>query len=306
MKRALAVLAILAITTEAASAQTPVPRGRARETAPRAEPPPERRAAPSDDWREIQRQFGQLLQQYPPSVAAVLRADPSLLANESYLAPYAGLSDFLATHPEIAHNPSFFLGPSNLGWDGRWDGGNNRDGGSWVVNNIFEGLFTLLGVLGVVGTIGWLLRSLAEHRRWLRLSKVQTEAHAKLMDRLTSNQDVIAYVQSAAGRRFLEGAPISVSTARPPLSAPVSRILFSLQAGAVVGFGGAGLLLVSRRLAQTSTLGIDIPLFVVGAVAVAVGVGFIASAALAFGISQRLGLFARPTAAGGTDSELGS
>jgi len=305
MRRALAVLAMMAIATEAASAQTPPARGRAREGAPRAEAAPERRGGPPDDWRETQRQFGQMLQQYPPSVAAVLRLDPSLLNNESYLAPYGGLADYLAQHPEIAHNPSFFLGPSNLGWNGRWDGGNSRDGTPWVVENIFSELFTLLGVLGVVGTIGWLLRSLSEHRRWLRLSKVQTEAHAKLMDRLTSNQDVIAYVQSPAGRRFLEGAPISVSTAAPPLSAPVSRILFSLQAGAVVGFGGAGLLLVSRRLAETTTYGIDIPLFVVGAVAVAVGVGFIASAVLAYVISLRLGLFVRPGGAH-SDSDLGS
>lgn len=296
-------MALVAVATQAASAQTPA-RGRARsENAPRAESAPDRRSAPPDDWREIQRQFGQLLQQYPPSVAVVLRLDPSLLVNESYLAPYGGLSDFLSQHQEIAHNPSFFLGPSNIGLDGfmRSEAANSVP---WAIKETFEGLFVLLGVLGVASTIGWLLRTLSEHRRWLRLSKVQTEAHAKLMDRLTSNQDIIAYVQSAAGRRFLEGAPISVSTAARPLSAPVSRILFSLQAGAVVGFGGAGLLLVSRRLAETQSYGVDIPLFVLGAVAVAVGVGFIASAALAFGISQRLGLFPRSAAAG--DSEVGA
>jgi len=126
----------------------------------------------------------------------VLRLDPSLLVNESYLAPYGGLSDFLAQHQEIAHNPSFFLGPSNIGLDGfmRSEAANSVP---WAIKETFEGLFVLLGVLGVASTIGWLLRTLSEHRRWLRLSKVQTEAHAKLMDRLTSNQDIIAYVQSA-------------------------------------------------------------------------------------------------------------
>src|SRR5262245_26836022 len=51
-----------------------------------------------------------ILRQYPPSLADVLRIDPSLLENEAYMAPYPNLATFIRQHPEIARNPSFFLG----------------------------------------------------------------------------------------------------------------------------------------------------------------------------------------------------
>jgi len=39
-------------------------------------------------------------------------------------------------------------------------------------------------------------------------AKVQAEAHTKLLDRLTSNDELLAYVQSSAGSRFLQSAPM--------------------------------------------------------------------------------------------------
>ena len=46
------------------------------------------------------------------------------------------------------------------------------------------------------------------HRRWSRLSKIQTDVHNKLLDRFTSNEDLLAYIQTPVGRKFLESAPI--------------------------------------------------------------------------------------------------
>jgi hypothetical protein len=50
------------------------------------------------------------LDQYPPSLAQVLRLDPSLVSRSDYVAPYPRLAAFLAQHPEVAHNPVFFIG----------------------------------------------------------------------------------------------------------------------------------------------------------------------------------------------------
>ena len=68
-------------------------------------------------------------------------------------------------------------------------------------------------------------------RRWNKLSKVQYEVHSKLLDRFTSNEDLLAYMQTPAGRRFLESAPIRCPTSRDRCGAPFSRILWSVQAG---------------------------------------------------------------------------
>src|SRR5262245_19016487 len=55
-------------------------------------------------------QLEELFERYPPGLRSVLRLDPSLLNNGDYLAPYPALAAFLAQHPEVAHNPSYFVG----------------------------------------------------------------------------------------------------------------------------------------------------------------------------------------------------
>jgi hypothetical protein len=229
------------------------------------------------------------MQQYPPSLVEVLRLDPSLLTNPAYLAPYPALAEFLDQHPEIAHNPGFFVGEAR-----RNDFYNSTDPKLAVIrmmNETLAGVAFLIGFLTVVGTIGWLLRSVIEHRRWLRVSKTHTETHTKLLDRLTSNADLLAYMESPAGRRFLEAAPIPLSSGPRALSAPIGRILWSVQAGCVIAFAGAGLMYSSTRFASNVSLSdIELPLFVMGATAVAIGAGFVVSAVVAYGLSRRLGL----------------
>ena len=44
---------------------------------------------------------------------------------------------------------------------------------------------------------------------------MQYQVHNKLLDRFTSNEDLLAYVQTPAGRRFLESAPIPLQDEAP-------------------------------------------------------------------------------------------
>jgi hypothetical protein len=246
-----------------------------------------------ENARETRQRFQEVLRQYPPSLAEVLRYDPSLLSNEGYLAPYPTLAAFLAQHPEIAHNPGYFVGEYR---ENQWQNDPRRQV-IQLMEGVLAGLAVLTGFITLVSVVGWLLKSLIDYRRWLRLSKIQTEAHSKLLDRLTSNEDLLAYMQSSPGRRFLESAPIPVDPGARPIAAPVGRILWSVQAGLVVAMGGLGLLYVSARI-TSGTSGftpgyaeLSIPLFVMGIVAVALGGGFVLSAIVAYGISRRLGLF---------------
>jgi hypothetical protein len=148
-----------------------------------------------------------------------------------------------------------------------------------------------VAVVAVVGTIlatlAWIIRTLIDYRRWHRLSKVQSEAHAKLLDRFTANDELIAYVQSPAGAKFLQSAPISLDPGTRTLGAPFSRILWSVQAGLVLAAGGLGLYYVSGKVEQD----VMQPLFAMGVLAMSLGVGFVISAAVSFGLSRKLGLF---------------
>jgi hypothetical protein len=154
-------------------------------------------------------------------------------------------------------------------------------------------------VLVMIGMLTWIIRTVIDHRRWLRVSKVQTEVHSKLLDRFTSNQDLLAYVQTPAGRRFLESAPISIDPASRMTGSPVTRILFSVQAGIVLAAVGLGLYTVSRSLAAQD---VAEPLIVVAVLAGALGVGFVLSAFVAYLLSQRLGLLEPTTLGPSSDS----
>jgi hypothetical protein len=136
------------------------------------------------------------------------------------------------------------------------------------------------------------IKTLIEQRRWSRLSKIQTEVHNKLLDRFSANEDLLAYIQTPAGRRFLESAPIPLESPRS-IGAPLGRILWSAQAGAVLSVLGLGVVLVSQNTFEE----VGAPLGAFGWVIFALGLGFVVSAVLAYMLTRRFGLIADPNAA---------
>jgi hypothetical protein len=237
------------------------------------------------DARQTRERLRELLERYPPALGRVLKLDPSLLASETYLAPYPALAAFLTQHPEVARDPAYFL--AYISVPGSPSPSSER---SEVINmwrNMVEGFTFFLVFLTITGTLAWLVKSLMDYRRWQRLSKIQTEAHTKLLDRFSSNEDLLTYIQTPAGRRFLESAPIPLNPETRSLGAPFSRILWSVQAGVVLTAGGIGLRWVSGRVPVEMTT----PLSVFGVLGISLGLGFIISAVIAFVLSHRLGLF---------------
>ena len=67
-----------------------------------------------------------------------------------------------------------------------------------------RGLAVFLGLMTLLGVFAWLIKSMIDHQRWKRALKVQADAHTKLLERLSSTEDVLTYAQSPAGRHFLE------------------------------------------------------------------------------------------------------
>jgi len=248
-------------------------------------------AAVTMSAEETRRALEEILKQYPPALPRILRLDPSLLGNPGYLQPYPALTAFLADHPEIGHNPGYFFAEyeSNSG-DSRYQ----RTAQDRAVEMWREAMQTMtIGalLLTIGGGLVWLIRTLIDHRRWSRLSKIQNEVHNKLLDRFQSNQELLAYIETPAGRRFLESAPIQVESPRA-ISAPLGRILWSAQAGAVLTVLGIGLEIVASSAMEE----IAPPLAAFGAVVIALGVGFIVSAALAYVLTRRFGLLNGPAA----------
>ena len=178
-----------------------------------------------------------ILENHPPSVGRVLKLDPSLMRSETYLASYPELRDFLAQHDEIPQNAQFYLEGIRIGPErqlpapqpearaGRRDPGRicrvHRRGHHPGHAHLADS-------------------TVLDQRRWSRLSKIQAEVHSKLMDRFSSNDELLTYVQTPSGRRFLESGPSPLQEAAPAMARPDRAILWSMQIGAVLLVTGSG------------------------------------------------------------------
>ncbi|MGE3491828.1 MAG: hypothetical protein AB7N29_17610 [Vicinamibacterales bacterium] len=270
-----AALAAILLTTAAVAAQVTPPTP--------AQPP----AAPAPiyqtpvDAQTTRDQLHEILRQYPPSVGEVLGRDHSLLSRPDYLAPYPQLVAFVQQHPEVARNPSFFFG------DYHYYQRQQVSPELEALGSLLGGMAVFLAVGLFLGVMTWLIRAVIQHRRWLRLSKVQAEVHVKLMDRMATNEELLAYIQSPAGRRFLESSPIPQEADSPRLGAPVGPIIWSLMAGIVLATVGIGFRLAANAVAVEAQQAFT----VVGLILLALGVGFVVASGMAYLVSARLGLF---------------
>jgi hypothetical protein len=239
------------------------------------------------DAGQTRDRFISILDKYPPSLARVLKLDPTLMTNANYLASYPQLAAFLTQHPEVPRNPSFFLERISFSGSNYYVDQRTQDRREFY--NMLGGFTAFLVFLTVTSVVVWLIRMVVDSRRWNKLSKVQFDVHNKLLDRFQKNEELLAYMQTPSGRRFLDSAPIPLHDESRTMAAPFARILWSLQAGVVAAVAGLGMLFVSWRLVDE----ISQFFFVVGTVTVALGGGFIVSAAAAYTLSRRLGLFDR-------------
>lgn len=225
---------------------------------------------------EVRNQFIETLRRYPSELGRILSLDPTLLSNDAFLTGYPALAEFVTAHPEVRRNPRFFLS--------EFEPAPRRDN---VFDEVLEGLFilTMFSFFGFV--LFWLVRTFIEQRRWSWLSRAQSEVHNKILDRFSTSEELMEYIRTPAGTKFLESAPIPLNAEQPPQNAPVSRMLWSIQIGVVVAAAAIGMLVVSARFDAETAQGF----FAMGVIAFCIGAGFIGSAVVSLVLSRRLGLW---------------
>jgi len=126
---------------------------------------------------------------------------------------------------------------------------------------------------------GWIIWVISTNRRRRETAKQQAEMQAKILDKMSGNQDLTEYLKTDAGQRLLLSVPAE------PARNPFTRILFSIQAGLILALLGVALLLVSGRLedAEKGTM-------VLGTMSLAIGLGFLISAVISYTLSKSWGL----------------
>lgn len=210
-----------------------------------------------------------------PEIQGDVIGEPGRLADPNYIHDKPELQAFLDSHPLVKADPRAFISPAV------WRFQNRRSDTDELLSWFIPFTVFICCLLAVL----WVLRLVLENRRWNKSFRIHEEVHTKLIEKFASGQDLTAYMGSDAGRRLLEWTPPSIDTGSRGVPAAASRILWSIQAGLVLGLVGVGLLLIRDRIPD----GVE-PLLVFGTLGLTVGAGFIISSFVSYALSKHLGL----------------
>jgi hypothetical protein len=141
-------------------------------------------------------------------------------------------------------------------------------------------------MIAVPSMFGWFAWVIFSTIRRYKVAKLQVGVQSKLLDKLSSGQELLAYAQSETGKELLESLKVERVS-------PYGRIIGALQTGIVLLLFGAALLLLHNR---GSVPGEDFVVF--GTLICALGLGFALSAAASYYLSKSFGLLNSATSHG--------
>lgn len=142
--------------------------------------------------------------------------------------------------------------------------------------------FEVMIPITVFVVIGFVMYVFLKGRQVRRAMEIQSQLHQKMLDRFSSSQDLIAFIQSSEGSRFLD------KLTEQPVSGPLERTLSSIRTGIIITFLGAGLIVVGAMLGYELS---ENGAMVFGLVGVFLGAGFLVSGLASHRLARQWGLF---------------
>ena len=139
----------------------------------------------------------------------------------------------------------------------------------------------MLVFLAALATAGWVMHVVADTNKRQRRMKAQAELHGRLLDKFSSAQEVIAFLETPSGAHFVD----SFSSDREE---PTSGVLRSTHRGIVLVVVAIGCLGLTRAYGWDNN-----PLLVVGVILLCLGIGFLISAAVSHRLSRTLDIARR-------------
>ena len=129
-----------------------------------------------------------------------------------------------------------------------------------------------ISAIAMVVAIVWITASTR-----VRSARIHAEAIGKLIDKLGSSQEAMAYLESESGQKLLEAVTVGRGH-------PYSRILGAGTAGVVLSALGTGLLILGATgVGDDEAIG-------GGIIVLALGLGFLLAAASSYRLSKSWGL----------------
>ncbi len=149
-------------------------------------------------------------------------------------------------------------------------------------------LAPVLGILSVFGSLSFLVWVVVDGLRRKQQLRVLSDFHNKLLDRISNGKELAEFMDSPGGARFVE----SISTER---THPAQRVIRAVQIGIVLCAAGIGCRTIAVQhtvVAREASEGF----VVLGILLLSVGIGYLVSAAAAFGLGRALGVYVSPHA----------
>ena len=128
------------------------------------------------------------------------------------------------------------------------------------------------------GMFAWFAWVILSSIRRYKIAKLQAEVQTKLLEKVGSGQELLAYAQTEAGRELLESLKVERVS-------PHGRIIGALQTGIILFLFGIALLLLRNHVSSGSE-----GFVVSGTLICALGVGFTTSAGASYYLSKSFGL----------------
>jgi hypothetical protein len=141
-------------------------------------------------------------------------------------------------------------------------------------------IVAIIMVFGGTVAVFWVVFSTI---RRLKVARVQAEVHSKLIDKVGSSQEFLTFLETDSGKKLVASIGIE-----QPSRNPYNRILASVQAGVILVCVSIALLIIGVNVADVRE-GFGI----LGAMGLALGIGFLISAGLTYRLSKKFGLFDR-------------
>ncbi|HUA15062.1 MAG TPA: hypothetical protein VMG31_07180 [Verrucomicrobiae bacterium] len=130
----------------------------------------------------------------------------------------------------------------------------------------------------IFGFFAWFVWMLFSTIRRYKIAKLQADVQGKLLDKVGSGQELLAYAQTDAGRKLLESLRVeSVSM--------YGRIIGAFQVAIVMIFLGGALLFLRSRV-----YGAEEGFLVFGTLITMLGIGFAVASVASYYLSKSFGL----------------
>lgn len=143
-----------------------------------------------------------------------------------------------------------------------------------------EALIPIIVLTTMLLVAGWMVRTVSTNRRLRETASMQTQMQTRLLEKFGTSQEMLQYLESDAGKKFVESASLERSN-------PHGRILSAVQSGVLLVLGGVAMLAAGSGLGHDAAQGT----WFLGLMGLMLGVGFLISSFIAYRLSKSWGLF---------------